>query len=138
MRAVRSALEQSYPDLEIIVIDDGSTDNTCDLINQLDDTRVTLIKHPRHHGQAAARNTGLRAATGRYIAFLDSDDYWLPDKLTVQIREMQARGAVFSHTNYLIKWEDETAETLFEVPEKVTGGIPDKTWQYHEYVQRGL
>lgn len=119
MRALHSALNQNYADMEIIIADDASTDNTCVLVNQLADSRVKLICLPMHRGQAAARNAAIRAATGRYIAFLDSDDYWLSDKLTVQIREMKARRAVFSHTNYWIKWDDEESETLFEVPEKV-------------------
>ena len=119
MRAVSSALNQNYDNMEIIIADDASTDNTCVLVNQLDDPRIKLICLPAHRGPATARNTAIRAATGRYIAFLDSDDYWLSDKLAIQIEEMKARRAVFSHTNYRIKWEDEESETLFEVPEKV-------------------
>ena len=118
-RAIHSVLSQNYADIEIIIADDASTDNTCALVNQLDDPRIKLICLPAHRGQATARNTAIRAATGRYIAFLDSDDYWLSDKLTVQIGKMKARRAVFSHTNYWIKWEDEESETLFEVPEKI-------------------
>lgn len=118
-RAIHSVLSQNYADIEIIIADDASTDNTCALVSQLDDPRIKLICLPAHRGQATARNTAIRAATGRYIAFLDSDDYWLSDKLTVQIGKMKARRAVFSHTNYWIKWEDEEAETLFEVPEKI-------------------
>ena len=102
-----------------VIADDASTDNTCALVNQLADSRVKLICLPTNRVPAEARNAAIRAATARYIAFLDSDDYWLPDKLTVQIGEMKARRAVFSHTNYWIKWDDEESETLFEVPEKI-------------------
>ena len=119
VRSVQSVLNQTYTNLEIIICDDASTDDTCALINQLDDRRIKLICLAANGGQAAARNTAIRAATGRYIAFLDSDDYWLPDKLTIQIGKMKAQRAVFSHTNYWIKWEGEASETLFEVPEKI-------------------
>jgi glycosyltransferase involved in cell wall biosynthesis len=77
--------------LEIILIDDGSSDDLDAALRPYGD-RVTLIRHQRNAGAAAARNTGITAATGEYVAFLDSDDVWLPNKLSIQIRFMQANG----------------------------------------------
>lgn len=68
-------------------------------------------------GAAAARNTATRAATGRYIAFLDSDDYWLPDKLSVQIRKMQEAAASFSCTSFIV-WSGKRG-VLIAMPEKI-------------------
>ena len=117
MRAVESALNQTYDNLEVIVADDASTDDTCTLVNKIEDPRVKLIERTENGGAAAARNSAIRAATGRYIAFLDSDDYWLPNKLSVQIGKMQGEAASFSCTNYVIKSQND--EVLFNVPEKI-------------------
>ena len=81
------------------------------------DPRVKLIRRKENGGAAAARNSAIDAATGRYIAFLDSDDYWLPDKLSVQICNMQEQTKSFSHTSYIVK--SEKGEMLIDVPEEV-------------------
>ena len=70
---LRSCLEQTYSDLEIVVVDDGSTDDTRDVLAAIDDPRLVVV-HQENAGPAAARNHGMRKATGEYIAFLDSDD----------------------------------------------------------------
>ena len=84
-RALNSVLAQTFQDLEVIVVDDGSTDHTSEVIQQIGDARVEIIRHTRNQGAAEARNTGMKAAGGKYIAWLDSDDEWLPDKLQVQL-----------------------------------------------------
>jgi len=84
VRAISSVLKQTYKDVEIIVIDDGSSDETENILKELDRQIVTIV-HKENLGVSAARNTGIRAAKGEFIAFLDSDDYWLPKKLEVQI-----------------------------------------------------
>ncbi len=82
--AVESALAQTYPDREILVVDDGSTDDTRDRLSPFEG-RIRYI-HQENRGLSAARNTGIRAAQGALIAFLDSDDLWHPEKLAVQAR----------------------------------------------------
>ena len=83
-RAIESVLGQTYNDYEIIVIDDASTDNTQERLGKFKD-RIKLITHQKNRGVSAARNSGIKEAKGKYIALLDSDDHWLPEKLRVQI-----------------------------------------------------
>lgn len=83
--AIQSVLKQTYSDFELIVVDDGSTDNTVQIIQQIPDSRITYSVHDINKGAAAARNTGMRLAKGDYIAFLDSDDSWIPEKLEKQL-----------------------------------------------------
>ena len=87
-RAIQSVLNQTYQDFEVIVVDDGSTDNTEEIIKEFQkkDERIKYIKHEKNKGGSAARNTGIKAARGAYIAFLDSDDEWLPEKLKKQMK----------------------------------------------------
>ncbi|MBF0449218.1 MAG: glycosyltransferase [Candidatus Magnetomorum sp.] len=85
--AIQSVLDQTYPDIEIIVVNDGSTDNTADVMDQFGD-RISVI-YQENQGVSAARNTGLRHSSAQWIAFLDSDDIWLPEKLTLQMQFMK-------------------------------------------------
>jgi succinoglycan biosynthesis protein ExoO len=80
-RAIRSVLEQSMDDLELLVVDDGSTDGTVDALTGFRDSRLRLIRHSSNRGQCEARNTGLRAARGEWIAALDNDDAWPRERL---------------------------------------------------------
>ena len=82
-RAVSSVLDQTYRDFEIIVIDDASSDSTVEILKRFGD-RIRIIRRLENKGVSAARNSGIEKAKGRYIALLDSDDYWLPEKLKVQ------------------------------------------------------
>ncbi|MEA3489047.1 MAG: glycosyltransferase [Candidatus Omnitrophota bacterium] len=84
-RAVKIVLKQTYADLEVIVVDDGSTDNTEEIVKDIRDERVRYIKHSHNRGLSSARNTGIREACGRYIAFQDDDDIWMPGKLEKQM-----------------------------------------------------
>ena len=88
-RAMLSVLRQSFGDLELIVVDDGSTDGTAQLVGEFTDPRVRYVTRQCNGGVAAARNTGVRAARGRYLAFQDSDDEWLLDKLARQVSDLQ-------------------------------------------------
>lgn len=101
--SIDSVLGQDYPNKELIIIDDGSTDATVDLIRAYGD-RVTLITQ-QNQGAAVARNAGLNAARGDYIAFIDSDDVWLPGKLRTQVRYLENHpdvGLVYSRWH---KWK---------------------------------
>ena len=85
-RAVDSVLSQNYDEFELFVVDDASTDDTISVIGRYDDPRLTYIRHEENQGGSAARNTGIEKAKGKYIAFLDSDDEWLQNKLSSQVR----------------------------------------------------
>ena len=82
--SIRSVLAQTMRDLELVVVDDGSADQTVALAGSISDPRVSVLSQD-NAGAAAARNTGIRAATGRYVAFLDADDLWVADKLERQL-----------------------------------------------------
>ena len=84
-RAVASVQSQDFTDWELILVDDGSTDNGAEAVLALGDPRLRLIRHPVNRGAPAARNTGIAAARAPLIAFLDSDDEWLPGKLSAQV-----------------------------------------------------
>src|SRR4051812_3791607 len=100
--SIRSVQAQDFHDWELLVSDDGSTDDTCAVVESFrkQDQRIRLLASPVNQGPAASRNAALRAARGRYIAFLDSDDLWEPDKLTRQLAFMKERGVAFCHTRY--------------------------------------
>jgi len=85
-KAIQSLLNQTYQDFEIIVVDDGSIDNTEEVVKSFNDPRIRYIRHKENCGGSAARNTGIRAAYGECIAFQDSDDEWLPEKLEKQMQ----------------------------------------------------
>ena len=84
-RALRSVLAQTFAEWEIVVVDDGSDDDTEAVIHSLQDSRIRYCRQPENRGQSAARNRGMREARGEFIAFLDSDDEWLPRKLELQV-----------------------------------------------------
>lgn len=89
-RAIRSILRQTYAHYEIIIVDDGSTDRTEEIVHGIRDDRLQYIRLENNHGAAYARNVGIRASKYKYIAFLDSDDEWYPEKLELQMRRMQS------------------------------------------------
>jgi len=88
-RSIQSVLNQSFDRIELIIVDDASTDGTDEVIREFDDPRIIYIKHHENKGGAAARNTGIQAAKGEFIAFQDSDDEWLPEKLDKQMNIME-------------------------------------------------
>lgn len=83
-RAITSVLYQNFADYEIIVVDDGSSDETAEILERFQ-SHITRLTHAKNKGVSAARNTGIKASRSPFIAFLDSDDYWLPDKLKDQM-----------------------------------------------------
>ena len=99
--AIVSVLNQTYPYWELIVVDDCSTDSTEKVLKQyLMDNRIHFLKNEKNSGAAVSRNYALREAKGKWIAFLDSDDLWLPEKLEKQIGFMLSNGYHFSYTDY--------------------------------------
>lgn len=92
-RAVASVLAQTFQDYELIVVDDGSAKQVVDALSEArDKISLCVIRHDRNRGAAAARNTGAGAASGRYLAFLDSDDTWYNEKLALQVAFMEAEA----------------------------------------------
>lgn len=99
--SVASVQRQTYPNWELIIVDDGSTDDTCGMLRPfLSDSRIRLLRNAVNSGAAVSRNRALREARGRWIAFLDSDDLWMPQKLERQIAFMEEHGYHFSYTGY--------------------------------------
>jgi len=98
LQALRSALRQRDVDVEVIVVDEGSTDDTPRALEMVDDPRLRVIRHDVPVGVARARNSAAEAATGEWLAFLDDDDLWAPDKLAEQLTAARSAGAdwVFS------------------------------------------
>lgn len=92
-RCIDSVVNQTYPVFEIIMVDDGSTDKTLDIVKEEYGDKITIIRQ-KHKGAQAARNAGIRAAQGKYIGFLDSDDEWMPNKIELQVQELQKNGDV--------------------------------------------
>lgn len=101
-RSMVSVLDQSWRNLELVVVDDASTDDTPRLAEQLaaQDARVRVLRRERGGGPAAARNTGIRSARGRYLAFCDADDMWLPEKLARQLDLARSTGAALVYCGY--------------------------------------
>lgn len=90
-KSIESVLRQSYGDWELIVVDDGSTDSTSDVVASFADPRIHLFFQP-NAGVAAARNRGIGKSSGEYVAFLDADDLWLPGKLAAQVAAFRSAG----------------------------------------------
>ncbi len=105
--SIRSVVAQTYTNWELIIVDDCSTDDTDETVRPfLTDARIRYMKNERNSGAAVSRNRALREARGKWIAFLDSDDLWKPEKLEKQIRFMETGGYSFSYTDYIEMEED--------------------------------
>jgi glycosyltransferase involved in cell wall biosynthesis len=116
-RCVNSLLKQSLPPDEIIIVDDGSTDNTSSEVANIGDRRVKYLKLAKNAGAQAARNAGIKKASGQFIGFLDSDDEWLPDKLKLQVTELAKRGEdVIVHCPAWKHIEESNERVLFNIP----------------------
>jgi len=98
--SILSVLSQTYGNWELIIVDDCSTDDTDAVVAAYSDSRIRYFKNEKNSGAAVSRNRALREAKGRWIAFLDSDDLWEPEKLEKQIRFMEENGCRFSYTGY--------------------------------------
>jgi glycosyltransferase involved in cell wall biosynthesis len=120
LETIKSVQQQTFSDFELIVIDDGSTDRTLELLHTLEDDRIRIFSY-ENGGVCTARNRGISHATGEYIAFLDADDLWTPDKLELQLAALQQHpeaGVVYSWTSCI----DEQGQLLFDYPPRVFEG----------------
>lgn len=120
---IKSVLQQSFTDWEMIIIDDCSEDSTFEIATNFSktDPRIKVVRNEFNSGVAATRNHGLDIATGDFIAFLDSDDMWLPDKLEKQICFMEKNGFVLTYTKYQ-NYISETKQKgkIIKAPKKMT------------------
>lgn len=100
--SIKSVQQQDYPHWELLITDDGSTDETVELVRQLasEDPRINIEVNPVNSGAGVSRNQSINRSTGKYIAFLDADDLWLPHKLSTQMDYMEQTGALFTYTAY--------------------------------------
>jgi glycosyltransferase involved in cell wall biosynthesis len=109
-----SVLRQREVDLEVIVVDDGSSDDTADVVAGLGDARIRVVRHDTPQGVAAARNRGIAEAAGRWVAFLDDDDLWAPDKLARQLQAAHQSGRDWVYTGAVVI--DDALEVLGGAP----------------------
>jgi glycosyltransferase involved in cell wall biosynthesis len=112
--AMHSVLNQSHRHLELIIVDDGSEDNTPQLVAAKGDHRVRYAAHAVRKGAAAARNTGLQMAAGEFVAFQDSDDVWRADKLSAQIAALERTGAAVSVCSHRLLGPRQVSEVIRE------------------------
>ena len=122
-QTIESVLNQTYENWEMIIVDDASIDNSINIIESYTkkDNRIKLIKLKKNNGPAIARNVGIKNAKGRYIAFLDSDDLWLPTKLEKQINFMKKNDVGLCYSSYYLIDEKSNNIGKFNIPkEKVT------------------
>ena len=130
--SINSVIAQTYAEWELIIVDDASTDNTDEVVDSVFQgchpreggdlsSRIRFLKNNRNRGAAYSRNRALREAKGRWIAFLDSDDIWTPDKLEKQIAFMAKNGYAFSYTRYEEMGEDgKPTGTVVGGPNRIT------------------
>ncbi|MBQ8525170.1 MAG: glycosyltransferase family 2 protein [Clostridia bacterium] len=118
---IKSVLNQTYKEWELIIVDDCSSDNTDDVVATFADSRIRYIKNDKNSGAAISRNRALREANGRWIAFLDSDDLWEPKKLELQITFMVKNNYKFTYTDYrVINPKGDMLPYICTGPDKVT------------------
>lgn len=117
--SVRSVINQTYQNWELLITDDASSDNTIQLIADFEDSRIKLAISKKNQGAGVSRNNSIARATGRYIAFLDSDDLWAKDKLSKQINTMRQHNYAFTYTYYQ-KFTSEKYGSVIKSPSSVT------------------
>lgn len=133
--AVESALGQTYPNIEVIVVDDGSTDNSLEVLEQYRD-RIKIIEQ-KNSGVCVARNRGVAESTGEYIAFLDADDVWLPEKIAVQMNEFEeAPEAAFANCG--MQLIDLDGKPLGSLVEGKSGNVSSTLLSFNEPATVGI
>lgn len=124
-RSITSVLRQSHEDFELIIVDDGSTDGTDEFVRGLADPRITYIKETDNRGQSTARNIGIRAARAPLVAFQDSDDEWVEDKLAVQLDAFARDPRVAMVYGDLLRIPREGEPFVLHAPELKRGRLFD-------------
>lgn len=129
---IESVLAQTWQNWEMLIVDDCSTDNSVEVIEKYAsmDSRVKLIRLEKNSGSATARNTAIKNAKGKYVALLDSDDLWKPEKLSEQIKFMQEKDVALSFTSYEVFTSSQDVERrVFKAP---------KTVNYKRYLRNSI
>jgi glycosyltransferase involved in cell wall biosynthesis len=124
-----TVLWQEDVDVEAIVVDDGSTDGTADMVSGLGDPRISLVQHERPHGVSASRNHGAEEATGEWIAFVDDDDLWAPDKLRRQVEAASVSGRDWSYAGSVNVGED--LRIIHGVPPPPPDAVAELIFRYN-------
>jgi len=119
-QTIESVLNQTYQNWEMIIVDDLSSDNSIDIISKYLGDRIKLIQLEKNSGSAVARNRAIEEAKGRYIAFLDADDIWLPNKLEKQIEFLDRYKLAFTYSSYYLIDEDGNDLGIFKTEESIT------------------
>ncbi len=138
-RAIKSVLNQTFQSFEIIVVDDASTDSTADYILSLQNIHQNIYYHylPTNKGAQAARNFGIKESKGKWIAFLDSDDEWLPNRLMAGLNSYKKTGANVIHSECYIKNGNNVAQRKMEIP-ALSGNVYKDLLKYSGPMFQGL
>lgn len=128
---IKSVLVQTYVNWEIVIVDNGSTDDTLDRVRNFNDDRIHIFINEKNRGQAYSRNRAIEESKGKYIAFLDSDDIWVKDKLEIQLKFMEDNGSHACYSNY-IEMDESGKETgaMVSGPKKMTAKFFDRHYGY--------
>lgn len=118
---IEAILRQTYPYWELLITDDCSTDNSVEIIEEYTrkDPRIKLQKLEKNSGAGICRNKSIEAARGRYIAFCDSDDVWMPQKLEKQLAFMEKKGCALSYSSYILMDEDRNEKGIMVCMRKI-------------------
>lgn len=111
---IDSVISQTYSNWELLFVDDCSTDNSLEVVKQFSDSRIRVLQNQVNSGAAISRNNAIEVANGRWIAFLDSDDLWVPEKLEKQLAFMVERNSVFSCSSYEVVNENSEIISYFD------------------------
>jgi len=134
-RSLESVLGQTHQDLEVLVVDDASTDDTEEVVRAFKDSRVHYLRHDSNRGPSASRNSGIRASRGRYVAFLDSDDEWVPEKLERQLSAFASNpphGLVYCGWSWV---RSDGSVRVSRVPDQASGLIDGCPRWFYNMVQ---